>query len=378
MQKIIIIGAGFAGLSSAIFLAKKHFNSEIIVIDRKETFDFLPLLPDTIGRGLEFSLLTFKIEHIAKRKGFLFLNEEVTSIDLAAKLVHTPKRNLVYDYLIIASGSETNFYGNDDIKNSAYTLDNVRDAARIISALADKSFDNYLIAGGGYTGIEAATNIQKYLAKRKIKARVIIIEKAASILANLKLQAKEYVLENLEKLHIEVFANTSIRKIEGKKVELSDSQAFDNAMIIWTAGVRTADFIQNIKTEKNQQGRLKIDEYLRINDSCFVAGDAAYFKYKESYLRMAVQFAITQGRCTAHNVLRSIQGKKLCKYSPLDLGYIIPMANNKSYGEVFGLNLKGRLPTLLHFLMCIYRSYGVRNRVGILKQLLGYQMSEVR
>ncbi|MFA5231966.1 MAG: hypothetical protein WC416_06175, partial [Candidatus Omnitrophota bacterium] len=95
------------------------------------------------------------------------------------------------------------------------------------------------------------------------------------------------------------------------------------------------------------------------------AGDAALFITKGNPIRMAVQFSIAEGAQTADNIIRSIKKLPLKKFQPRDLGFIIPMANNRSCGAVFGLNLKGFLPTLLHFMMCIYRSYGLRNKIGL-------------
>jgi NADH dehydrogenase FAD-containing subunit len=86
---------------------------------------------------------------------------------------------------------------------------------------------------------------------------------------------------------------------------------------------------------------------------------------------MAVQFAITQGELAAVNIINSVLGKKLKTYKPIDLGYIIPMANNYSCGIVFGLKIKGILATVFHFAMCIYRLWGVRNKTDFVKSLLG-------
>lgn len=181
---------------------------------------------------------------------------------------------------------------------------------------------------------------------------------------------KDYTARNLVRLNIEVLTKSAIEHIEGKVVNISGQKIFDNALVIWTAGVKTARFIQELSAEKNTQGRLAVDGYLRLDRNSFVVGDAAYVKYEKNYLRMAVQFAIAQGNLAAANITRSIEGKKLMEYKPIDLGYIIPMANNHSCGNVFGVNLSGKLPTLLHFIMCIYRLYGVRNKIGFIKNLL--------
>ncbi|MDD2680234.1 MAG: FAD-dependent oxidoreductase [Candidatus Omnitrophica bacterium] len=362
MKKITIIGAGFAGLSALSRLRSynKRGELEITLINDKQKSSFLPMLPDCLGRGVSPKYLALDLASLSNKKNFNFIKDKVTAVDLVKKEISTSALTLDYDFLVIASGSETNFYGNDAIKQRAFKLDDAEDAARIRQALDEKDYDAYLIVGGGYTGIEVATNLRVYLNRKKINKRVVIVERAPSILGPLPEWMKDYVLGNLKRLNIEVLTNSGIEKVGG----------FSHPMLVWTAGVRSADYIQELKVEKNTQGRIKVDEYLRVDASCFAAGDAAYFAYKNNFLRMAVQFAIMQGRCAAGNIIRTIHGKGLVKYRPVDLGLIIPMANNKACGIVLGVKLRGYLPILLHYIMCAYRSYGFKNRLGILKNLI--------
>lgn len=371
MNKVLIIGGGFGGLAAVNRLRRYLPDLEISLFDKKRTADFLPMLPDVIGRRINPDFLTYKIENISRKWGFKFINEEVMEVDLESQEVSTLNQHLQYDYLIIAAGSETNFYNNDSFKKSAYKLDDAEDAKKIIRQIEENAYRNYLISGGGYTGIEVATNLRLFLEKMKSGGRIIIVERAPMILGPLPEWMKYYAVSNLGKLQVEILVNSAVERIEGDKVYISQGKVFDQAMVIWAAGVKTPGFIQNLKAEKNPQGRLKVDDYLRLNERCFVVGDAAYFQHRDIFLRMAVQFAISQGDCAAANVTNSIQGRQLHKYRPVDLGYIIPMANNRSCGRVLGLNLRGYLPTMLHFLMCLYRSRGFKNKFGIIKGLTG-------
>jgi NADH dehydrogenase len=322
-----------------------------------------------IGRNVNPAHLTYPIRAISEKFGFRFVNEEVKSIDLDKGVVFA-SGNFQYDYLLIASGSQTNFYGNQEVQRFAYKLDDAEDAKRITEKIKEGSFDTCVISGGGYTGIEIATNLRAYLNKNSRKQRIIIVERAPSLLGPLPDWMKGYVLANLRKLEIEVLTNSVVEQVSQDKVVVSPGQVFHPAMLIWAAGVRTPDFVQNLAADKTPQGRLKVDEYLSIKPNCFVAGDSTGFAYKNSFLRMGVQFAILQSVCAASNIARSIAGKRLEKYKPLDLGYVIPMANNLSCGNILGVDLKGRLPTFLHYLMCVYRSYGFRNKTGMIKELL--------
>lgn len=125
----------------------------------------------------------------------------------------------------------------------------------------------------------------------------------------------------------------------------------------------------DINVEKNSQGRIKIDEYLRLRNNCFVAGDSSYIVSRQGALRMSVQFAIYQGLTAASNIVKHFNGRRMDKYKFVDLGYIIPMANNKSCGKVFGINVTGYIATMMHLIMCIYRAYSFKNKMGIIKQL---------
>lgn len=368
-KKLVIIGCGYGGAVSAWRASGSRRKLDVSVIDRGRNFNFLPLLPDCLGRGLPAGALAYPIKNLSSLYGFNFINEEVKSVDLKQRFVFTSGSRLGYDYLIIASGSETNFYGNPAIRRYSYKLDDAQDAQKIRSVLEERRFDCYIIAGGGYTGIEIATNLRMFLRKARIKRRIIIVERAGSILWFLPEYVREYVSENLRRLDIEVFANTMVERVEEGRVFLSNKDEFNNSMLIWAAGVRTADFIQNLDLPKNPQGRLVVDEYLRASDSCFVIGDAAWFYHKKNYLRMAVQFAVAQAAVVCYNMTSSIKGSRLRKYKPLDLGQVIPMANNRSCGNVLGVNVKGMAATLCHYSMALYRAYGFKNKSTIIKAL---------
>lgn len=370
MKKIVIIGCGFGGLAAAGVFARAHLKAEIYIIDKKRSADFLPLLPDAIGRGIKLNFLSFNIAEFAKRFCFFFMQEEVVSLNLEKKEVITANSKLNYDYLIISSGSETNFYGNENIKKYGLKVDSASDVQKILEILNSGNFDNFIIGGGGYTGIEIATNLRLFLKKNKRRSRIVVVERARSILGPLPEWMKEYVLNNLKEEDIEVVVNNSIEKVDAQSVHLSDGTILNNALLIWAAGVKTPGFIQNLLVQKNPQGRINVDEFLRLNENCFVIGDASSFSWRGNYLRMAVQFTLMQGNIAAKNIISCITKKRMRIYKPLDLGYIIPMANNRSCGKLFGINLKGILPTMLHFLMCIFRSYGLKNKIGLIKDLI--------
>ncbi|MFA5200135.1 MAG: FAD-dependent oxidoreductase, partial [Candidatus Omnitrophota bacterium] len=200
MHKIIIIGAGFAGLSAAKRLSGFNSGLRITLFDKKDSSDFLPLLPDAIGRRINPDFLAGKISDLSGKKNLDFIKEEVIAVDFESRQVVTSNSSYTYDFLVIASGSQTNFFANRDAQNHAYALNSVDDAKRILNALKEDKFENFIICGGGYTGIEAASNLRLYCRKKGITAKIVIVERAPEILGSLPGWMKSYVRANLESM----------------------------------------------------------------------------------------------------------------------------------------------------------------------------------
>ena len=370
MKRIVIIGGGFAGLSALHTLQSKQALYEIILIDKKKASDFLPLLPDIISGRVRPEHLCYSFDYVKKRFGVDFIHDTVTAIDVHNKKIITRRQVVEYDFVIIACGSETNFYGNTDIQNNAYTLDSVSDAQYIVNTIKKKLPAIIVVCGGGYTGIEVITNTWRYCKKRNVNMRLCIVERDPSLIPTLPSWMQIYTYSNMKSLGIDIYCNTTIDHLRDNSIILSDGTHLPNAMVIWTAGVKIPDFIQTVDAEHISQGRIAVDQYLRINESCYIVGDAASVVYKNVPLRMSVQFSLMEGRHAAENIKRSLQGNPLRPFKPVDLGFIIPMANNKSCGSVRGIPVRGRGATLLHYGMCLFRTFTIPNKIGILKDLL--------
>lgn len=372
-KKIVIIGCGFAGTAAADRLRHLPRNDfETILIDRRRDFHFLPLLPDMIGRRIPSRLLKYPLAQFAEQIGASYIQDEVVSIDASARVVNLPARHIDYDYLLVSPGSMTNFYGNDALRQNSHTFDSVEEVERILSELDSDRWGCFVITGGGYTGIELATNIWRHQRERAQKRKIVIIEKAPSVLASLPEWIRRYVERDLRRMKIEVITGTSVQEAGNDRARLSDGREFEHARVFWVAGVKTPSFCERLSTEKLPQGRIAVDTALRVKPylNVFAAGDAAAVVSGEGFLRLSVQGALTQGNCAAANIIRSIRKKSLVAYRPFDLGYLVPVAGARACGIVLGANVKGLPAILLHYFFCILRSYGIKNRIGLMKHLL--------
>jgi NADH dehydrogenase len=367
--RVVIVGGGFAGLAAAEMLQRGGHRVDVTLVDRKPTSDFLPMLPDVIGERVDPDHLLYDFAALGRELGFQFVQAEVTAVDAAERVVRVPDRSLPFDHAIVATGTQTAFHGNEGAKTNALHLDTVADARGILAALGEASRETFVVVGGGYTGIEVATNIAAYFRRRKQDRRVLVCELMPQILAGLRPEFRTYTLGNLDRMNIEVRTEETVDEIEPDRCRLRSGERIDHALVIWNAGTRAGGFLAGLPAETGRGGRIAVDDFLRVDDRVSVIGDAAQFVCRGAPLRMAVQFSLTQGWRAGLNVLRSLGGRGPVVYRPHDLGIVVPMANNRSCGRAVQMPVYGRLATALHYTMCIWRSRGIGRRLRMIAGL---------
>jgi NADH dehydrogenase len=369
VKKVLILGGGFAGLSALKLLARHPKDCAVTLIDKKSAFDFLPLLPDAISGRLESRYLTNAYHDLQHHYPFEFVQAEVTRVELEQNLVYAGSRAFTYHYLIIASGSVTNFYSNQEIQAKAFKIDDLPDTLKIAQILKEGPAYTWLVVGGGYTGVEMATQIRRSGQKQHRNFTICIVQLDSVIIPALADWERKYVERNLARLEIMIITGASIKQLHEHTVLLTNGRTFTNAAVLWAAGVKAPDFIRTINADKSHKGQLKVDQFLKVKDNCYAVGDTADFIYKGQSLPMLSSYAQQQGRHAARNIIRELKGKKLKSFRPLELGYVIPMANGKACGNLLGINVKGWPALLIHYLSSIYRSYSLTNQLGLLKDL---------
>ena len=372
MKRIVIIGAGFAGQSAAHTLAWHSAELEITLLDTRSHFDFLPLLPDILSDRVSADAASTPLSALARGSRIRLIQDRVTGIDPAAMRITGESGPYTYDYALLACGTETNLYGRIDAGQHAYRFDSIADAARLRAAVRSHRHSAYVVAGGGYTGIEVASHLRLMIQGKHIP--VLIVEKGSSIASALPEWMRQYARANLERMHVQILENREVTSVEAAGCSLSDGRTIPGAAVVWVAGVKAPDFTRSLPCGKGTQGRLAVDPCLRLDEHLFAAGDCAWIAPAGQPLRMSVQFAHAGGRNAAANILQSLRGRPLHAFHPLDPGYVVPMANGRACGSVFGVSLRGRLPSVLHYVMCAFRSHGYSRRLLILR---GLQSSRV-
>ncbi|MAP80867.1 MAG: FAD-dependent oxidoreductase [Aequorivita sp.] len=388
--RIVVIGGGFAGISFIKKLRKTKI--QIVLFDRHNYHTFQPLLYQVSTAGLEPDSIAYPLRKIfRKNDDFHFRMADVTAVDPTNNIIETSIGNLSYDYLVIATGTRTNFFGNDNIAKYSMPMKTVPQALNIRSLMlqniekADittnaeerKRLLNFVIAGAGPTGVELAGALAEfrkgilendYPELEEEEMNVHLIEGLDRVLPPMSEEASEKAQKFLEKLGVQIHLETFISDYDGKTVTTKDGRKFESATFIWAAGVTGAPvkgINGNALVEK--ANRYKVDKFNKIVGfkNIFALGDIALMEtedYPEGHPQVA-QPAIQQGKHLGDNFNKMLQGKPMEPFNYLDKGTMATVGRNKAVVDIKKLRFGGAIAWFLWMFVHLWFLVGFRNRV---------------
>ncbi|MFP4384744.1 MAG: NAD(P)/FAD-dependent oxidoreductase [Spirochaetia bacterium] len=374
-KRIVIAGGGFAGLTALRVLCRNTIPKVVSLIDLKTEFDMLPLIPEVLGGRIKGRNVSIEFRKYCRKHGAGFIHAAVQRLDIKSKNVLTNRGAIPFDYLLISTGAVVNFHNQLDVSKFSHTLRSRPDAEQIQKSIISNPHRNWVIAGGGYTGIEAATQIRRFTRRMDTNPRIVIVEKNKEILTGTDEWIREYVIKELDALDIEINTGMKAKIDSSNKISFSDGSDMENGNLVWTAGVKAPSFLANSRLPTGIGGRVKADTCLNVQDQCWAAGDTALVYDDDRLLPMFSYHAQHQGNIAAENILRAIQGEEPIPYKPVKYGFVIPLANGKAAGEIRNRRVKGVSAILIHHGANIYRSHTWKNRFGIISDLLRQGLS---
>jgi len=376
-KTLAVVGCGFAGYTLIRRLASRVPELEMILVDPREAAVFLPLLPDVVAGNVSLDRLLFSLPEFCRRQRVTFINRSAERLDGERTLVLDNGKKVAFDYLVVACGMEPNFYGDERVRKVAFTLAGKDDArklrARLQEVVGRGEGHTFLVVGGGYTGVETASALVyagRKMTGREVPFRVRIAELAPRVLGNLPEEIAGPARSEVSRLGIGVTISARLEVSEGGAVSL-DGEIIPDVTLVWSAGMRTVGFVRGLAFPADRQGRLQVGPDLSLPGAghIFALGDCASVNSPDGLLRPAVQFSWAEGIAAARNIRRRIAGRPGLPYRSHDLGYLIPLASGKAWGEILGIRVGGRLGSFLHYFMCVYRTLGWKNKIGIIKDL---------
>ncbi len=388
LVRIVVIGGGFAGISFINQLQKEKV--QIVLFDRHNYHTFQPLLYQVSTAGLEPDSIAYPLRKIfRKNENFHFRLAEVSQINSERKTIDTSIGSLSYDYLILATGTRTNFFGNENIEAHSMPMKTIPQALDIRSLVlqniedADLTSDehqrkrllNFVIAGAGPTGVELAgalAEFRKGILKHDYpvldeeEMQVHLIEGSNRVLPPMSEVASRKAQIFLEKLGVKVHLNTLVKDYDGTTVR-TNSESFDTATFIWAAGVTGNPVLGlDANTLVNRANRYKVDQFNKVNghDEIYALGDIALMnneRYPKGHPQVA-QPAIQQGKRLGKNFRKILSGKQMQPFKYYDKGTMATIGRNKAVCDIKKMHFAGAFAWFLWMFVHLWFLVGFRNR----------------
>lgn len=389
-QKIIVVGGGFAGINLVKKLDDKLF--DITLIDKINHHQFQPLFYQVATSQIEPSSISFPLRHIFRKKRNIQIRlAEVLKVNTSANSITTSTGDYEYDYLILALGCQSNFFGNKKIKKNALTLKTTYDAISIrnhilqtfedIISVKESEKDsllNLVIVGAGPTGVELAgafAEIKKNVLPKDFpgidfsRFKIILVEGSKYTLNNMSDSSKKASYKYLQKMGVQILTETLVTDYDGETLYLNNESFIKTKNLIWTAGVK-ANTVEGIPEAWLTAGnRIKVDRINKINgsDNIFVVGDMALMttpKYPKGHPQLA-NVAINQAKNLAKNLKRIHLGQKPVDYEYKDLGTMATIGRNKAVVDLPYIRFQGIFAWMVWMFLHLMLILSVRNKLII-------------
>ena len=385
---IVILGAGFGGLHAARQLANAPVR--ITLIDRQNYHLFQPLLYQVAIARLLPSEIAYPLRTIYRRqKNLSFQMGEVTDINFEQRYVKLDGSVIAYDYLIVALGAETNFFGMASIQELGLQLKDIPSAIQTRNHLL-KMFEQasreaepekrramltFVVVGGGPTGVETAGALAELISQVMVKdyphldlneARVILLEAHDHLISAYPHELRHATFDLLHRKQVDILLKAILQDYDGERVLLKDGRQVPARTLIWTAGVKAAEVLESLQVERASAGRVRVEPTLQlpVHPEVFVIGDAAYLTDENAQpLPMLSTVAIQQGKHAAHNIKRLLIKAEPKSFHYKDPGLLATIGHNAAVARIWGISFSGFIAWIIWVFLHIYRLIGFRNRI---------------
>ena len=389
--RVVIVGGGFAGISLAKRLLKEKL--QVILLDRNNYHTFQPLLYQVSTSGLEPDSIAYPLRKITRHsKDGYFRLAEVEKIIPEENLIKTSIGDLTYDYLVLATGSKTNFFGNESIEEHGMWMKTIPQALNIRSLILEnleqavitedpakrKPLLNFVVAGAGPTGVElcgAIAEVRNHIVPRDFRdldpteIEIHLIEGLDRVLPPMSNKASREAHKFLEELGVKIHLNTMVQEYDGETVTTNNEElSFKTATFIWAAGVAGAPVEGlNASAVVEKADRYKVNVFNQVEgyENIFAIGDIALMQ-TEDYPKghpMVAQPAIQQGKNLARNIKRLLKKEKLVPFEYYDKGTMATVGRNKAVVDLGKWRFGGFFAWFLWMFIHLYFLVGFRNRI---------------
>ncbi|MUP47193.1 NAD(P)/FAD-dependent oxidoreductase [Gramella sp. BOM4] len=389
LPRVVIVGGGFAGMALARKILKEEM--QMVLLDRHNYHTFQPLLYQVSTSGLEPDSIAYPLRKITRNSERCFFRlAEVNSISPEKNTVHTSIGDLVYDYLVIATGSKTNFFGNKSIEKYGMWMKTVPQALNIRSLILEnleqatitddperrKALLNFVLVGAGPTGVElsgAIAELRNHIVPKDYpdlnpnEMNIHLLEGLDRVLPPMSEHASRKAHEMLSELGVKIHLNTMVKNYDGHLVTTNTDLAIKSETFIWSAGVTGAP-VEGLNASAiiEKANRYEVNAFNQVNgyENIFAIGDIAVMKTEE-YPKghpMVAQPAIQQGKHLAKNIKHLIRGEKLEAFEYFDKGTMATVGRNRAVVDLHKWKFSGFFAWFVWMFVHLWFLVGFRNR----------------
>lgn len=397
LPRVVVLGAGFAGISLITKLRNKPLS--VVLIDKNNFHQFQPLLYQVATSGLEPDAISFPIrKNFSGYKNFLFRMAKAENVNPDEKRVYTDEGYVSYDYLVIATGSVSNFYGLTEIERNGIGLKSLKESLNLRSLLLEnlekaaittdekerQQLTNVVIVGGGPAGVELAgalAEFKKFVLPKdypyfnKETMNLYLIEAGTRLLAAMSESSSATTLKDLDKMGVEVILNTSVKSYDGSVVELGEKSNIEAATLVWTAGVK-GDYPEGMEKAVVLPGnRLEVNSFSQVNgyNNIFAIGDVGGMTSDDlpKGHPMVAPAAIQQGEHLAGNMLKLLANKPLKPFAYLNKGLLATIGKKRAVADFGKWHFHGFIAWIIWSTVHLLSIIGFKNKIFVGLSWLG-------
>ena len=387
---VVVVGAGFGGLWTAKALANAPVR--VTVFDKNNYHTFLPLLYQVAAAELAPEQIGYPVRAILRDyENVEFALAEVTAVHLEDNRIDVSGHTIEYDYLVLASGSVSNFFGIKGAVEHAFSLKTLSEGIALRNHIlhcfelamyepdeaARRALLTFVVAGGGPTGVEYAGALSEliygplagdYPSLNMDEVKIVVVEAAADLLSAMPVHLRSYARTRLEKMRVEVLLDTLVTAVSENEVAFKDGASIETKTVVWTAGVGGDALARSLDLDLTGNGRLVVEPTLQLPSfpDVFVIGDLAGFATEDGYLPMLAPVATQQGTAVGENIKRALAGDALFAFSYKDRGSMATIGRNKAVAMIGGRAFAGIMAWLVWLVIHLRNLIGFRNRLTVL------------